>query len=148
MSEILFKAITPIAPRSSIARKTAASVTLALSLALAACASDGTVRDTGERLSDRGREIGTYGTAWSEGQKTVRDAEKAIDKSDRSRTDGERDLAKAREELARAEQKIIDASSTREAAVKRIEVGRAQMTQAEADYANAKAGPSVVTTEK
>ena len=121
------------------------SAALAFSLlSLGACATDGRSRDTGERLSDRGKEIGAYGTAWSEGQKDVKNGEKIVEKSNRSLANGERDLERARKELAQAEQQISDASATRAAALKRIEDGRAQMGRAEADYATTKSGPSAV----
>ncbi|WP_157096735.1 hypothetical protein [Tsuneonella dongtanensis] len=135
--------IIPSAERKPVAWKIAC-MAIGLSLSLTACATDNPSRNTGERLSDRGAKIGAYGTAWTEGQSTVQDARKAIEKSDRNRAEAERDLDRAREQLAEAEQKISDASATRSAALRRIEDGRAQMTRAEADYATTKAGPSVV----
>lgn len=121
------------------------SAALAVSLlSLGACATDGRSRDTGERLSDRGKEIGAYGTAWSQGQQDVKKGEKIVEKSNRSLAEGERDLTRARKELAQAEQQISDASATRAAALKRIEDGRVQMGRAEADYATTKSGPSAV----
>ena len=122
----------------------AAGGVLALSMALAACATDNSARNTGERLSDRGSEIDAYGTAWSEGQSDVRNAEKALKKSDRNRAKGERDLEQAREELAKAEQRISEASERRAAALKTIQDGKAKMTRAEAEYAETKAGPSAL----
>lgn len=120
------------------------AVGLSLSLSLGACAAGSAPKSTGEQLSDRGSEIRDYGTVWSQGQARVVQAEKAIRKSDRSRAKGERDLERARKELAKAERQISDASVIKAAALKRIEDGRAQMSQAEADYADTKAGPSAI----
>ncbi len=144
MSQISSTSITHSVGPKSMAWQSAAGVALALSLSLGACATDTASRDTGERLSDRGREIGAYGTTWSEGQQNVKKGEKIVEKSNRSLAEGERDLARARKELALAEQQISDASATRAAALKQIEDGRVQMGRAEADYATTKSGPSAV----
>ena len=148
MAEISFNSITPSAERRPVAWKMAAGVAIALLLSLGACATDNASRNTGDRLSDRGNEIGAYGTAWSEGQDNVQEAEKAIEKSDRNRAEGERDVVRARKQLAEAEQQISDASAARAAAIERAEDGKAQMTRAEADYARTKAGPSALRPEE
>lgn len=145
MPHHLSKSIIPVAERKPLAWRSAAGVALAISLSLGACATDSTSRNTGERLSDRGNEIGAYGTSWSEGKNNVQKAEKSIEKSNRSLVDGERDLARARKDLAKAERQISDASAIKAAALQRIQDGKMQMTRAEADYARTKAGPSAVT---
>jgi septal ring factor EnvC (AmiA/AmiB activator) len=122
-------------------------VTLALSLpwSLGACASNTAPKDTGQRLSERGSEIGAYGTAWSDGNKNVQKGEQSVEKSTRSLADGERDLTRARADVAKAEQQISDATAAKAVAQKRVEDGKLQMTRAEADYAATRAGPSAVT---
>jgi predicted kinase len=96
-------------------------------------------------LSERGSEIGAYGTAWSDGHKNVQKGQQSVEKSTRSLAEGERDLARARADLAKAEQQISDATAAKAVAQKRIEDGKLQMTRAEADYAATRAGPSAVT---
>jgi len=120
---------------------------LSLSWSLGACSADIASRNTGERLTDRGNEIRANGTAWSDGQKSVQQGEKAIERSSRDLAQGERDQERARKDLAKAEQQISDASATKAAALKRVEDGRMRMTRAEADYAATKAGPSAVRPE-
>lgn len=146
----MFKAssrtLAPIVKRPPVALKSAAGMAIALSLSctLGACASGTASRDVGERLSDRGHEIGTYGAAWSAGKANVQGGEKSDAKSSRSLAEGQRDLARARTELARAEQQISDATTAKAAAIRRIEDGRVQMSRAEADYAATRAGPAAV----
>lgn len=144
MSETPSNCVIRSVERKQIAWKRSASVAIVLSLFLGACATDSASRNTGERLSDRGSEIGAYGTAWSEGQNNVQMAEAAIEKSDRRLAKAERDFEQARAELAKAERQISDASATKTEAMRRIEDGKAQMARAEADYATTKAGPSAV----
>ncbi len=131
-------------PAAGLKRAAGIAVALALSSTLGACASDMASRDVGERLSDRGHEIGAYGTAWSAGKKNVESGEKSDAKSSRSLAKGERNLARARTDLAEAEQQISDASTAKATAIRRIEDGRVQMTRAEADYAATRAGPAAV----
>ena len=86
---------------------------LSLPWSLGACASNTAPKDTGQRLSERGSEIGAYGTAWSDGNKNVQKGQQSVEKSTRSLAEGERDLARARADLAKAEQQISDATAAK-----------------------------------
>lgn len=114
-----------------------------LSLVLGAC-STATPISTGERISQRGSDIGTYGADWSKGQSNVAQGRKAIDKSSKRLADGEKELARARQRVAQAEQKISDATSARTSGERLVHDGTAEMQRAEADYAATKAGPSAL----
>jgi septal ring factor EnvC (AmiA/AmiB activator) len=111
----------------------------------AACASSPAPMDAGERMSQRGDDIGAYGTAWSDGQKDVAKGQESVAESTKSIAEAERDLARARADIAKAEQQIADAVAAKANAEKQIEDGTVQMARAEADYAVTKAGPSAVT---
>lgn len=111
----------------------------------AACASNAGPMDAGERMSQRGDDIGAYGAAWSDGQKDVAKGQESVAKSTNSIAEAERDLARARADIAKAEQQIADAVAAKANAEKQIEDGTVQMARAEADYAVTKAGPSAVT---
>lgn len=122
------------------------AATAAFSFLTAGCAtSDPGPMDAGERMSERGGEIGAYGDAWSAGQKDVAKGQESVAKSTKSIAEAERDLARARADIAKAEQQISDAIAARANAEKQIEDGTVQMARAEADYAVTKAGPSAVT---
>ena len=120
----------------------------ALSLTSAACtSSDSGAMSTGERISQRGGDIGEYGKAWSDGQREVEQGAKLADKSARNLADAEKDLARAREQMAKAEQQIADAHAARENAERRIDDGNGQMRRAEAAYSSIRTGPSAVTRD-
>jgi septal ring factor EnvC (AmiA/AmiB activator) len=116
-----------------------------LSFLAAACASTPAPMDAGERMSQRGDDIGAYGSSWSDGQKSVAQGQESVAKSTKSIAEAERDLARARADIAKAEQQISDAIAAKANAEKQIEDGTVQMARAEADYAVTKAGPSAVT---
>ena len=111
----------------------------------AACASNAGPMDAGERMSQRGDDIGAYGAAWSDGQKDVAKGQESVAKSANSIAEAERDLARARADIAKAEQQINDAIAAKADAEKQIEDGTVKMARAEAEYAVTKAGPSAVT---
>ncbi|RYE61479.1 MAG: hypothetical protein EOO82_01765 [Oxalobacteraceae bacterium] len=120
-------------------------VAFALSLGLlGACSTSEHPKDAGQRLSDRGAAIGSYGTEWSDGQESVRKGEASLKDSTRSLDKAQRNLAKARAQVSQAEQRISDAASDKTAAAARIENGRAQMARAEAQYASTRAGPPAI----
>ncbi|MGV3556145.1 MAG: hypothetical protein ACO1OD_12915 [Croceibacterium sp.] len=116
------------------------------SLLIAACTSAPASMDAGERMSQRGDDIGAYGTSWSDGQKNVAQGQESVAKSTKSIAEAERNLARARADIAKAEQQIADAVAAKANAEKQIEDGTVQMARAEADYAVTKAGPSAVTS--
>jgi hypothetical protein len=119
---------------------------IAFSLMLGACAaSDTPAMDAGERISQRGREVGAYGEAWSHGQRDVTRGQRSIEKSTEALADGEKDLAQARAQVARAELQIRDARIARSDGEKLIQDGNGQMARAEADYTSLRSGPSAVT---
>jgi septal ring factor EnvC (AmiA/AmiB activator) len=119
----------------------------AISFLSAACASNAGPMDAGERMSQRGDDIGTYGSSWSDGQKSVAQGQESVAKSTISIAEAERDLARARADIAKAEQQIADAIAAKANAEKQTEDGTVQMARAEADYAVTKAGPSAVTPD-
>ena len=116
-----------------------------ISFLSAACASNAGPMDAGERMSQRGDDIGAYGAAWSDGQKDVAKGQESVAKSANSIAEAERDLARARADIAKAEQQIADAIAAKANAEKQIEDGTVKMARAEAEYAVTKAGPSAVT---
>lgn len=122
-------------------------ITIAASLALltGACSTANTAPDTGERISQRANEIGDYGSAWTDGQKNVKQGQQLVDKSSSRLTNAEKDLARARENVALAEQRIAEAQANRTKGQQLVQDGTGQMQRAEADYAAVKAGPSAVT---
>lgn len=120
----------------------------AFSLSLGACtSSESGAMNTGERISQRGGDIGEYGQAWSDGQREAEQGGKLVEKSTRSLAEGEKDLAQARAQMAKAEQQIADAIAARANAEKRIEDGNGQMRRAEAAYSSIRSGPSAITRD-
>jgi septal ring factor EnvC (AmiA/AmiB activator) len=77
----------------------------------AACASNPAPMDAGERMSQRGDDIGAYGSSWSDGQKSVAQGQESVAKSTKSIAEAERDLARARADIAKAEQQIAERRS-------------------------------------
>ena len=118
---------------------------ITFSFLAAACTSSSGPMDAGERMSQRGDDIGAYGTAWSDGQKDVAKGQESVAKSTKSIAEAERDLARARADIAKAEQQISDAVAAKANAEKQIADGTVQMARSEAEYAVTKAGPSAVT---
>lgn len=117
-----------------------------LSLTSAACTSSGAM-NTGERISQRGGDIGAYGKDWSDGQREAEQGAKLADKSTRNLADAEKDLARAREQMAKAERQIADAITARQNAERQIEDGNGQMRRAEAAYSSIRTGPSAVARD-
>ena len=119
----------------------------AFSVLTAACATSPGPMDAGERMSQRGDDIGAYGSSWSDGQENVAKGQESVAKSTKSIAEAERDLARARADIVKAEQQISDAVTAKANAEKQIEDGTVLMARAEADYAVTKAGPSAVTPD-
>jgi len=126
-----------------------ALVTIAASLPLlaGACSTSNTGMDTGERISQRGGEIGGYGEAWSDGQKDVKQGQQLVEKSSSTLADAEEDLASARERVARAERQIGEATADRAKGQQQSQDGTGQMQRAEADYTAIRSGPPALPQE-
>lgn len=121
------------------------AIAASFSFLSAACASSPAPMDAGERMSQRGDDIGAYGAAWSDGQKDVAKGQESVTRSAKTIAEAERDLARARADIAKAEQQINEAVAARADAEKQIADGTVKMARAEAEYAVTKAGPSAVT---
>jgi hypothetical protein len=121
--------------------------TVPLALFATACASSNTGFNTGERISQRGDDIGAYGAAWADGNKDVKEGEQLIRKSDSKLADAQSDLERARDQVARAERRIAEAASSQAVGQQLISSGAQQMQQAEADYSDIRAGPPAVVPE-
>jgi peptidoglycan hydrolase CwlO-like protein len=121
-------------------------ITTAASLALltGACSTASTAPDIGERISQRAAEIGDYGSAWTDGQKNVKQGQQLVEKSSSRLSDAEKDLARARENVAQAEQRIAEAQANRTKGQQLVQDGTGQMQRAEADYKAIRTGPSAV----
>jgi peptidoglycan hydrolase CwlO-like protein len=124
-------------------------ITAAASLALlsGACSTASTGPDTGERISQRATKIGDYGSAWSGGQKNVKDGQQLVEKSGSRLSDAEKDLARSRERVAVAERQIAEAQANRTKGQQLVQDGTGQMQRAEADYAALRTGPSALRQE-
>lgn len=112
-------------------------------LALGACADNAkSPLTTGERISERGSQIGQYGDAWSAGQEDVVQGERAIQKSNESIERARSQIADANEALAKAEDRLRDAQRDKDDAERQVADGNDQMDRAEADYEAVRDGPS------
>lgn len=121
------------------------ATSLSIIVCLSACASsEGRPMNTGERISQRGGDIGQYGQAWSDGQSDVTRGQRSVEASGRQLADGEKNLARAREQVARAEEQIRTARATRVTGEQLIQDGTGQMRSAEAAYSAIRAGPSAL----
>jgi hypothetical protein len=70
------------------------AIAVSFPLSVGACATSNTSPlNTGERISQRGGDIGQYGDAWSKGQKDVAQGTKSIEKSIKSLANGEKERA-------------------------------------------------------
>lgn len=100
--------------------------------------------DAGQRMSQRGHEIGDYGSAWSDGQRDVTQGRRLVEKNSDSSVDAEKRLARARADVAKAEEQLRKAQLGRSDGERLIADGTAQMQRAESDYTAVRAGPPVV----
>lgn len=115
------------------------------SLLLGACSGTGSSSmDAGQRISQRGDEIGNYGAAWSDGQRDVTEGRQLVEKNTDSSADAEKRLAQARADMAKAEEQLRKAQLGRSDGERLIADGTAQMQQAEADYTAVRAGPPAI----
>lgn len=113
-----------------------------------ACSSEEpTPMDAGQRMSQRGDEIGEYGAAWSAGQQEVEQGKRTVEKSNSNLAAAEERLARARADVTKAEEQIRTVQSQRADAEQLIAAGTAKMQRAEADYAAVRAGPAAVATD-
>jgi len=118
------------------------AILVASPVLLGACTTAGSSSlDTGQRLSQRGGEISTYGKAWSDGQKDYRQGQRMVERSGKASTDGEKQLARAREQVAEAEEHIRSARAERSSGEQLMTDGTARMQRAEASYTAARTGP-------
>jgi len=118
-----------------------------LALLLGACSTGNTGAEAGERISQRATEIGDYGSAWSDGQKNVKEGQQLVEKSGSRLADAEKDLARSRERVAVAERQIGEARANRTKGQQLVQDGTGQMQRAEADYAAIRTGPSALRQE-
>lgn len=117
-------------------------------LLLGACSSTGSSSmDAGQRISQRGHEIGDYGAAWSDGQRDVRQGRRLVEKNSDSSVDAEKRLARARADVAKAEEQLRKAQLGRSDGERLIADGTAQMQRAEADYTAVRAGPPAIAAD-
>lgn len=103
--------------------------------------------DAGQRMSQRGDEIGEYGAAWSAGQQEVERGKRTVEKSNSNLAATEQRLARARADVTKAEEQIRTVQLQRADAEQLIAAGRAKMQRAEADYAAVRAGPAAGATD-
>jgi len=115
---------------------------------MAACSSEEpTPMDAGQRMSQRGDEIGEYGAAWSAGQQEVERGKSMVQKSNSDLAAAQERLARARADVAKAEEQIRKVQSEQADAEQLIVAGTAKMQRAEADYAAVRAGPAAVAAD-
>ena len=111
-------------------------------LALGACTDNANAPlTTGERISERGSQIGRYGEAWSAGQDDVVQGERAIQKSNESIELARSQIADANGALATAEERLREAQEDKENAERWIADGKDQMDRAEESYEAVRDGP-------
>lgn len=124
------------------------SVVVPALLLIGACSSEEPApMDAGQRMSQRGDEIGEYGAAWSAGEQEVERGKSMVEKSNSDLAAAQDRLARARADVAKAEEKIRKVQSERTDAEQLIAAGTAKMQRAEADYAAVRAGPAAVATD-
>ncbi|MBB3034692.1 hypothetical protein [Alteriqipengyuania lutimaris] len=112
-------------------------------LAVGACANNSNAPlTTGERISERGSQIGQYGDAWSAGQDDVVQGERAIQKSNETIERARSQIADANEALAKAEDRLREAQEDKENAERQVADGNDQMDRAEESYEEVRDGPS------
>lgn len=112
-----------------------------------ACSTPETTMNTGDRISQRGDDIGAYGAAWSEGRSDVKQGERMVQEYNEKLIDAEKDLARARDRVATAERRIAEARNNQSAGQQLIQGGNRQMQQAEDDYSLIQAGPPAISPE-
>lgn len=103
-------------------------------LTLSACAFSPPL-STGERLTQRGGDIASFGEDWPEGRDTVAQGRKSVGQSVRTIEEGEKDLARAKDRVLKTEQQISAARSAHISGERQIAEGTLLMHRAEADYA-------------
>ena len=119
---------------------------LTAALLLGACSSSGpSTLDTGQRISQRGGEIGNFGSAWSEGREDVRQGRRLVERSSGVAEDAEKKLARAQADVRKAQERIRKAQADRTDGEQLIAGGTDRMERAEADYVRARTGPSAIT---
>mgnify|MGYP001252019854 CR=1 FL=1 len=112
-------------------------------LALGACADNANAPlTTGERISERGSQIGQFGDAWSAGQDDVAQGERAIQKSNESIERARSQIADANGAVAKAEDRLREAQENKENAERQVADGKDQMDRAEESYETVRDGPS------
>ena len=117
-------------------------------LLISACSSEEpTPMDAGQRMSQRGDEIGEYGAAWSAGQQEVERGKRTVEKSNSNLVAAEERLARARADVTKAEERIRTVQSQRADAEQLIAAGTVKMQRAEADYAAVRAGPAATAAD-
>ncbi|MDP3908467.1 hypothetical protein [Novosphingobium sp.] len=121
---------------------------MAAPLVLGACSSTGSSSmDVGQRISERGSTIGSYGAAWSDGQRDVKQGQRLIDKGSSSSINAEKQLARARADMIKAEEQLRKAQVAKAEGERLIADGTAQMQQAESAYTAVRVGPPAVGTD-
>lgn len=119
------------------------AITASAIFALGACTDNANAPlTTGERISERGSQIGQYGDAWSAGQEDVAQGERVIEKSNESIKRAQSQIADANEALAKAEDRLREAKRNKEDAERLVTDGNKQMGRAEDNYETVRDGPS------
>jgi len=115
-------------------------------LLLGACSTSSPNKlDTGQRISQRGGEIGNFGSAWSEGREDVKKGRRLVKKSSGVAEDAEKKLVRAQSDARKAQERIRKAQADRANGEYLIAGGTDRMERAEADYVRARTGPSAIT---
>ena len=120
------------------------AIAISSGLLLGACSTTPSPMNAGQRISQRGGEISTYGDAWTAGRHDLEQGQGLVDKSSKKAADGEKDLVRAREQVAKAEAQILAAQTDRANGEQLMTDGTAQMRRAEANYSAVRTGPPAI----
>jgi chromosome segregation ATPase len=115
-------------------------------LLVGACSTSGSsTMDSGQRIAQRGGEISDYGSSWSAGQKDVKQGHRLVESSSSKAAKAQKQLDRARSDMLKAENRLRSAQTDRSQGERMVQNGNTQMQRAEADYFEARRGPSALS---